>query len=214
MGQKRSRTAEPLDEQKFGEWMNSAVSAMRGVAVSLAIVGHTAHLRHSSMTHRRLVSANVRDAITLLDSLARDQYRHGGVEGILKSVLGQIEKKSGCFLDRTFRPVKEELRAANHQRPRQIMEKIKSARRDATAHLPETGTREQNRQSFKAEELWVAYLWIKGILSVWQNQLPMRFEWFNEHEIIDEVLLHLSKPIILSGNEGVSEEERFPAIGS
>lgn len=185
-----------MDEDEFTAWIGSAIAAMRGVAISISIVGHTAQIKKSTMTHHRLVGASARDAVSILDSLARDKERHGGVWGVSSYTLGQIKKQNGCWFDRTFRPVAGELVSARNRKPKQIMQAIEQMRRESTGHLSIIGKSDAKLLHFNTEDMWQAYGWIKEMLSVWLSRLHPPYQWFDEQAISDAVLRDLSSPII------------------
>jgi hypothetical protein len=189
--------SDPLDEAEFTRWIGSALAAMQGLAISISIIGHTAHLRNSTITHRRLVGANARDVVSIIDSLARDKERHGGVWGVSNQTLGQIFARNGSWLGRTFSPVAHDLQASRARKPIKIMLNIEKMRRESTGHLPMFGMEDSNPTAINANDMWQAYRWIKEMLKVWLSRLDPPYKWFDERSISDEVLRHLSSPLVL-----------------
>lgn len=185
-----------MEEEEFTAWIGSAIGAMHGLAISISIIGHTAHLRKSTTTHARLVGASARDAISIIDSLARDQYRNGGIDGMSSLTIRQVKRCSGCWLDRTFRSALEDMKAARAKKPKIIFETIEHMRRDATAHFPIVGQSRLNPTGITAEDLWQAYWWLKEMLGVWLSCMRPLYEWVDEKDIHDQVLLDLSAPIV------------------
>lgn len=185
-----------MDEKEFTDWIASALGAMHGLAISITIIGHTAHLRNGTLTYRRLIGANARDVVSIIDSLARDQYRNGGVYGLSSYTIGQIKKRSGCWVDRTFNPILDDLLAARARKPVAVMDTIEQMRREATAHFPIFGQTRLKPPAINAEDMWQAYGWLKEMLLVWLSRLNPPYPWPDERTISTDVLRDLSSPIL------------------
>jgi len=186
-----------MSEDEFTAYVGSALGAMKGLAVTISIIGHTVHLRTSSITLSRIVGASARDAVSIIDSLARNSYRHGGIDGISSRIVGSVKRNSGCWLDKTFRPVCDEIVAVRGQKPRDVLTTIEITRREATAHLPIFGQVRTSPLALSAEDMWKAYDWIKAMLEIWISRTSPPSVWaFDERGISDQVRAELAAGLL------------------
>lgn len=195
----RSRSSSPkktITEEEFYKFLEFALTSLNGVAISLAIIVHMKDFDKNNITHYRIYNANVRDSISVLTSLYRDDYRIITFFYIVKRIKSANHVTEKCFITDNFSEIAGIINKIEKNKPTDPLENMVKIRKSATAHYPEFAP-DGESNSFNTSNLIEVYSYLKDILNACIKHLDPTFASDQDEErIMEAVRIALTIAII------------------
>ena len=199
-----SQALKRLDQSKLYQFICDASEALSGAAESLAIVEVLFPSQNISNFHRRIGSANTRDAINLIYSVCDDQHRYGGLLGLSYFILEKTQHQNESWVYGLFHGTCDQIQDLLELRPKRLLSRIEQDRRDATAHFPRLRPAGSEKKPINCEDLWVVVNWAVQLVNLLLSVLSPNERLLIKHEELRQGVINAFQgPLLIAQTSGV-----------
>lgn len=189
---------ENLTRENFDRFVEDASFCLLGAAQRLVIFESLNSVSQEKTFHHAIISACLRDAVTMLYSVCEDKWRYGGIVGVSGHVIKKVEAEFDSWIREQFCGVHAELKSLMRARPQQIITRIKLVRDDATAHFPQSRHNNQEHRPLSYEEAWEVLSWAAEIMGTLVPVLRPGFGFkLDREDLVRKAADVFSKPLLI-----------------